>query len=151
MVLLVVLVLPSGHASSSPPSDVSAEEQQTLHTQAAQEDAMAQYRLGLLYADGKGVPQDYGKARQWWEQAAAQGDTNAQDNFGALYADGHGMPQNNVKAYMWWSLAAPHLTGRRQELIGNILGEAASRMTSAQLSEAQRLAQRCQTQQFKSC
>ena len=38
---------------------------------AEQGDAQAQLHLGLLYATGDGVPQDYAKARQWYEKAAA--------------------------------------------------------------------------------
>ena len=53
--------------------------------------AAAQYNLGLLYANGQGVPQDYIHAWQWYEQAAAQGDASAQYNLGLLYANGQGV------------------------------------------------------------
>ena len=33
----------------------------------------AQYNLGLLYAQGQGVPQDAGQAIQWFRRAADQG------------------------------------------------------------------------------
>jgi TPR repeat protein len=33
--------------------------------------------LGALYANGDGVPQDYAKAREWYEKAAAKGDADA--------------------------------------------------------------------------
>jgi TPR repeat protein len=51
---------------------------------AEQGDADAQYRLGVLYANGYGVPKDYVQARQWYEKAAAQGNTIAQYNLGRL-------------------------------------------------------------------
>jgi len=35
-------------------------------------DAAAQNNLGILYDNGQGVAQDYGKARAWFEKAAAQ-------------------------------------------------------------------------------
>lgn len=70
IILLAALVLPSGHASGSPPSDLSAAD---LQTQAAQGDANAQNNLGVLYFEGQGVPQDYAKARQWFEKAVTQG------------------------------------------------------------------------------
>lgn len=106
MILLVALVLPSGHAPASPPIDISAEELQTLHTQAAQGNAAAQYNLGVLYANGRGVPQDYVQARQWYEQAAAQGHREAQYNLGVLYDKGHGVPQDYVQARQWYEQAA---------------------------------------------
>ena len=43
-------------------------------------DAQAQLHLGLLYANGDDVQQDYTKARQWYEKAAAQGYAMAQSN-----------------------------------------------------------------------
>jgi TPR repeat protein len=151
MIFLVALVLPSGRASSSPPSDVSAEELQTLHTQAGQGNAKAQYFLGMMYAHGRGVPQDYTTARGWYEKAAAQGYAMAQYNLGALYFYGQGVPQNDVKTYMLWSLAAGRFVGDLQKQAAEYRDKVASRMTSAQLAEAQRLAQRCQAQQFKGC
>jgi TPR repeat protein len=33
--------------------------------------------LGRLYHNGQGVPQDYAKAREWYEKAAAKGDASA--------------------------------------------------------------------------
>ena len=82
MVLLTALILLSGHASAYDPSEISTADLQTLQTQAAQGNAEAQYSLGVLYANGRGVPQDYVQARQWWEQAAAQGHREAPFNLG---------------------------------------------------------------------
>ena len=45
-----------------------------LRPRAEQGDAQAQYDLWHIYADGHGVPQDYGEARRWWQLAAAQHD-----------------------------------------------------------------------------
>jgi hypothetical protein len=44
--------------------------------------ADAQFNLGQLYANGQGVPQDYVRARQWYEKAAVQGEVLAQFNLG---------------------------------------------------------------------
>ena len=40
---------------------------------AEQGDAKAQSNLGLMYANGEGVPQDLEEAHRWMSQAAAQG------------------------------------------------------------------------------
>ena len=45
----------------------------------------AQFNLGLMYRDGKGVAQDFTKARKWFELAAAQGDAEAQCSLGVMY------------------------------------------------------------------
>jgi len=151
IILLVAFILPSGHVSASPPNDLSTEDLQTLHTQAGQGNAEAQYFLGVMYAHGRGVPQDFTTARGWYEKAAAQGDALAQYNLGALYFYGQGVPQNNVKTYMLWSLAAVRFVGGLQKQAAEYRDKVASRMTPDQIAEAQRLAQQCQAQQFKGC
>jgi TPR repeat protein len=51
---------------------------------ADQGDAVAEFLLGDQYANGKGVPQDYGEARIWLQRAAEQGHSVAK-----LYLGGH--------------------------------------------------------------
>src|SRR5262245_43310762 len=52
---------------------------------AQQGNATAQEYLGVMYAKGQGVPQDYGQAIQWYQRAAQQGDASAQFNLGVMY------------------------------------------------------------------
>ena len=73
---------------------------------ANQGDAAAQFYLGLMYANGKGVTQDHKEAMKWYRLAAAQGDTDAQHNLGEMYFNGHGVTQDYVRAHMWFNLAA---------------------------------------------
>ena len=44
--------------------------------------SVAMNNLGWLYHNGWGVPQDYGKAREWYEKAAAKGDAVAKTFLG---------------------------------------------------------------------
>ncbi|HSL06069.1 MAG TPA: tetratricopeptide repeat protein, partial [Nitrospiraceae bacterium] len=115
---------------------------------AAQGNADAQNNLGFLYDKGQG---DYAKAQEWYEKAAAQRHAAAQSNLGWLYANGQGVPQDYVRAYMWWSLAAAHSKGKEEESEESIIDKVARRMTPAQIAEAQRLSQRCQTQHLMGC
>ena len=110
----------SGHALASPPIDISAEDLQTLHTQAAQGYARAQRVLGSLYVSGNGVPQDYAQARQWFEKAAVQGDGIAQSNLGVLYDNGWGVPQDYTKARQWYEKAAVQGDGIAQSNLGGL-------------------------------
>lgn len=151
MTLLGILVLLSGPALSSLSIDPSAEELQTLHAQATQGSAEAQFILGMMYANGRGVPQDYATARGWYEKAAAQGYALAQYNLGALYFYGQGVPQNDVKTYMLWSLATLRFEGDLQKQAAEYRDKVASRMSPEQIAQAQQLAQQCQAQQFKGC
>ena len=55
-------------------------------------DAAAQLFLGVLYAQGVGVPKDDKQAIVWWRKAAEQGHAGAQSNLGVKYANGTGVP-----------------------------------------------------------
>lgn len=45
--------------------------------EAEQNNARTQYSLGVMYDNGEGVEQNYGKAFEWYTKAADQGDENA--------------------------------------------------------------------------
>jgi TPR repeat protein len=47
---------------------------------AEQGHASAQTNLGLMYANGEGVPQDYVYAHMWWNIAASSGNKKASEN-----------------------------------------------------------------------
>ena len=49
---------------------------------AAQGDASAQFNLGLMYDNGKGVPENDAEALRWYRLAAVQGHAAAQLNLG---------------------------------------------------------------------
>ena len=78
--------------------------QETLRA-AEQGDAKAQFNLGGMYFNGRGVPQDNAQAAQWYRKAAEQGEALAQFNLGVMYADGRGVPQNMAIAKKWLSRA----------------------------------------------
>src|SRR4029434_10638846 len=103
--------------------------------------AEAQQNLGNLYAEGRGVPQDYAAASKWFQRAAAQGHAWAQAILGGMYASGEGIPQDYVQAYKWFSLAAAPLTEKQvRDEAAKRRDSVAARMTPAQLAEAQKLA-----------
>ncbi len=110
---------------------------------ADQGDASAQYNLGLMCALGQGVPQDHAEAAKWYRKAADQGDASAQFNLGLMYGMGQGVPQDFVLSHMWFTLAAsrfPASERKRREMAESNRETAASKMTPAQVAEAQRLA-----------
>jgi len=83
--------------------DTSLEEFQST---AERGDAKAQVTLGVLYAEGKGVPQDYQEALRWYRLAMNQGDAYAQNNLGGMYDRGKEVPQDYTEAVKWFRLAA---------------------------------------------
>jgi len=68
--------------------------------------AEAACQRGKDYYFGRGVPQDYAQARQWFEKAAIQGDAEAQSYLGALYHRGWGVLRDDAKAREWYEKAA---------------------------------------------
>lgn len=68
--------------------------------------ADGQFGMGLLYANGFGVPLDDMEALKWYRQAAEQNHANAQCNLGVMYANGWGVPQSDDEAFKWYILAA---------------------------------------------
>jgi TPR repeat protein len=75
---------------------------------AVHESVKAQTNLGIMYANGKGVPQDFTEARNWFQRAADRGEPKALSNLGVLYATGRGVPQDYEEAAKWYDLAVRH-------------------------------------------
>jgi hypothetical protein len=69
-------------------------------------DATAQYFIGTLYAEGKGVPQSDVTAFGWFLRAANNGNAAAQYNVGASYAGGAGVKKSEADAAKWFLRAA---------------------------------------------
>lgn len=73
---------------------------------AEQGNGEAQYSLGFMYEQGKGVAQDYAEAVRWYRLAAEQGHTWAQYTLGFMSEHGEGMLQDYAKSAHWYHLAA---------------------------------------------
>ena len=71
-----------------------------------QGDAAAQFKVGLIYYKGQGVPPDYMEALNWFKKAALQGHPLAQYNAGYMYEKGEGTPQDYVEAAKYYRQAA---------------------------------------------
>ena len=114
--------------------------------------AEAQYALGLMYADGKGVIENDKKAVKWYRLAANQGFAYAQNDLGAMHAKGEGVLQDNKKAHMWFNIARAN--GEKEHAADNIerlTGGIFPRMTPADISEAQDMAERCLASNYRDC
>ncbi|RKZ48253.1 MAG: hypothetical protein DRQ58_04875 [Gammaproteobacteria bacterium] len=69
-------------------------------------DSEAQFQLGALYYQGKGVKQDYSQAFLWYRRAAQQGNADAQYSLGNMYLMGEGVTQDDNQARQWYEKAA---------------------------------------------
>jgi uncharacterized protein len=105
--------------------------------------ALAQHNVGLMYNYGNGVPQDYAEAAKWYRRAADQGVADAQTNLAYLYRNGMGVPRDYVQAHLWYNLAASRYSAAQEFPRQNAIEGrdfVASKMTPAELAEAQKLA-----------
>ena len=69
-------------------------------------EARAQYHLGMLYEEGRGVGRDYTTAARWYRAAAGQGHAQAQNALAILIVQGQCTARDPVEAYRWFTLAA---------------------------------------------
>ena len=94
-----------------------------IRTAAENGDQEAQYNMGLKYADGKGVPQNYAEAVKWIRRAAEQGHAEAQNTLGVMYRIGEGVKQNFADAARWYLKAAEQGHAKAQFNMGYMYEE----------------------------
>ena len=86
---------------------------------AEQENAKAEYNLGVCYYYGYGVQyKDRGEAAKWYTKAAEQGLPMAQCNLGICYENGDGVEKNLEETVKWYTKAANQEYARAQYLLG---------------------------------
>ena len=82
--------------------------------------AAAQTNLGLMYAQGRGVKQNYDEARKLWELAAVSGHPMAQFNLGLLYLQGLAGTPDERKASQYFLQAARQNVPDAQYALGTM-------------------------------
>jgi TPR repeat protein/photosystem II stability/assembly factor-like uncharacterized protein len=87
---------------------------------AEQGDAIEQFRRGLMYRKGQGVPQDYAEAVKSYRLAAEQGHAAAQNHLGIMYMRGEGVSQDYQEAAKWYRLAAEQGSADAQFNLANL-------------------------------
>ena len=120
---------------------------QELRPLAEQGDAGAQFLLGIMYRNGRGVLQDYTEAVSWYRKAAEQGDAGAQNNLGFMYGNGRGVLQDNILAHMWANISSAN--GNENGSEGRDI--MAKEMTPQDISAAQAMARDCMSSNYQNC
>lgn len=87
---------------------------------AAQGDAEAQYRMGMMARFGWGVEKNPADAVRWLTEAARQDHPQAQAELGTLYRLGRGVPEDPKEAARWLTAAANAGVGIAQLAIGRM-------------------------------
>lgn len=90
---------------------------------------LAQYKLGLMYNNGEGVPQDYRQAVDWFNRAAVLGYAPAQSSLGVKFEKGQGVKRNYSEAVRWYRFGAEQGYAMAQYRLGRmyVLGQGVRR------------------------
>ena len=80
----------------------------------------AQFNLGVMYDDGRGVKQDGFEAVKWYRKAAEQGHAKAQFILGGLYLLGEGVQVNKSLAKEWLGKACDNGVQKGCEYYGKL-------------------------------
>src|SRR5690554_4986669 len=91
ILLLCTVLIITFSANATPPFSNAIEK---IVTDAREGDGKAQLDLALLYYDGENLPQDYKKAKAWFEKASKQNIMLAQYLLGEMYYYGQGVEQD---------------------------------------------------------
>lgn len=70
--------------------------------------AAAQFYVGKMYFEGKGLVRDDDAGANWIRQAAKQGFPKAEAYLGAMYSQREGVDHNKAEAVKWYQKAAEH-------------------------------------------
>ncbi|SDI03215.1 tetratricopeptide repeat protein [Propionivibrio dicarboxylicus] len=84
-------------------------------------DSTAQFNLGLMYANGVGVEQDFSKALFWYHKAADRGNPAAEYILAGKYASGQGVEQDLKQALTWYLRASSRGYARAIFRLGQLL------------------------------
>ncbi|MBI5209895.1 MAG: protein kinase [Elusimicrobia bacterium] len=88
---------------------------------AGQGNPRAMNYLGEMFAAGKGVLKDPGKALEWFRAGARKGDPDSQNNLGEMHANGWGTPQDFKEAARWFRKAADSGNAQGDYNLGRLL------------------------------
>ena len=121
LIAIVLLLAPSAYGQET---KVPAPEWvNSWRALAEKGNSVTQYFLGLMYDEGKGVPQDYAEAVRWYRKAADQGNAGAQYFLGLMCNEGKGVPQDYAEAVRWYRKAADQGNATAQYVLGLLYDE----------------------------
>src|SRR5262245_35960210 len=85
---------PPSAARPTDPDKLPASITGGLRTAAAKGDPAAEFEIAIRFAEGRGMPQNFPAAAEWFERAAKQGLPPAQFRLGGLYEKGMGVKKD---------------------------------------------------------
>lgn len=98
-------------------AQITDAERALLQNSAEQGDGFAQALLGLMYAQGDGVPRDSAEAAKWFQKAIDERVFGYFD-IGLMYDKGDGVPKDLAEAAKWYRRAAEQGHAQSQYNLG---------------------------------
>jgi len=95
---------------------------------------------------------DYATTLLEFRQLAEKGYAASQSNLGVMYAKGAGVPQDYARAHMWFNIAASSGKDYAREIreeARKMRGKVETKMSSAQITEAEQQARECIEKNYK--
>jgi len=114
---------PEPPPATSAPEETGAGEAASGHEADARSLADVQFNIGLMFANGDGVPKNPALAAKWFEKAARQGHLDAQFRLGGLYWTGELGEKDMARALEWLQQAAEGGHRQARELLAKIHGQ----------------------------
>jgi hypothetical protein len=82
--------------------------------------AVAEWMIGRLYFDGKGVTRDFTEAATWFRKADGEGLPVAQWDLGMMYYRGYGVSKDVATARAWLQKAAARGYAPAKEMLARL-------------------------------
>jgi TPR repeat protein len=125
---ITIIAVIASYAQTNRPQESAPDSCPPSHLKDIEEEAKngsagAQRELADMYAQGRCVPKDYGKAATWYRRSADQGDTEAQFQLGKFFLEGIGVPQDPTQAADWFRSAAEHMHHGAQYALGGLYSQ----------------------------
>jgi GAF domain/PilZ domain/Sel1 repeat len=130
-------VTPAASAAAPSRGNYIGEDLKDVQKHADAGDAEAEYEMGVRYASGIDVTQDYVQAMRWFLQAADLGSARAQGRVATWMFLGRGAEQDYSKAYYWGLLAQAGGDDAGRTIVVN----SAPYLSPVQIAEEQRQAE----------
>ncbi|MBX9760248.1 MAG: hypothetical protein K2Y29_15835 [Beijerinckiaceae bacterium] len=110
-------------SAMSPSRSMSAPAPRDPYILAAAGDALAQFEVGVRFADGRNATRDAGKAVDWLSKSAAQNFAPAQYRLGVIYEKGLGVPRDGERARALYLSAAEQGNIKAMHNLGALLAD----------------------------
>ena len=107
----------------------------------------ALFNLGLLYANGDGVKQDWMKAKKLFTEAGKSGSELAMFSLAIMYFNGEGVTKDLPMAHVWASLGADLKNETSRKLRDSI----EKNMSDQELVFSEKIKQRCIDSSYIDC